>query len=313
MVVTRGDRRRSTIYFVGVQHEGSREVRWVVKRPAPEAQRLGITPPMSAAEQFGALQRLHDALAELDGRFAAPRPVALLPDFDALAMEWVGGASVWDLAVPHALWRPRALREGVRSSALALRHLHAIEPAGTDVVDVVEVERGAFSDSREALRSVISSSPERWFGPGAAGSVSAEVVLLHGDWAPENVLLDEDRVFLLDPELTERGWPERDLARFLLMLWDRPLFVTTGALRLSALRRDLTRTFLRTYYGGRPASPLLRPMVVREVAQRWAVRHQDAHRGGEAARAARQLLLRRYFGGVLDEVSHPRWPERAVR
>jgi aminoglycoside phosphotransferase (APT) family kinase protein len=314
VVVRRGLRRRSTIYFVGVHQGDGATPTIVVKCPSPEVERLGIRPPMTVQEQYAAVQRLHEFLAGSDTQFAAPRGVALLPEFDALAMEFVQGRSVWELVRPSAIWRQHELREGVRSGGLALRQLHTIEPTGSAPVDLAEVERTAFSDSRDALRGVDTLMRDGWFSPGAqpAGGVLGKVVLLHGDWAPENVMIGQDRVFCLDPELTDRGWPEYDLARFLLMLLDRSLFVTTGALGWSALRRDLIRTFLTAYYGGQAVSPLLRPLLVREVAQRWAVRHQEAQRGSAAARKARSLLLTRYFGGVLDEISDPRWVESAI-
>jgi hypothetical protein len=313
VVVRRGLRRRSTIYFVGVEHDGPATTSWVVKCPSPEAERLGIRPPMTAAEQYAALERLHDFLADRHERFVAPRPVALLPEFDALAMEFVEGRSLWDLVVPSALWSPDELRDGVRDAALALRHLHTIEPAGADDIDLNEVEEAAAHDSREALRFVEARIRDTWFRPGSQVRTTGQVVLLHGDWAPENVLLDREQVFLLDPELTDRGWPEYDLARFLLMLWDRSLFVTTGALRWSTLRHELTKIFLSSYYAGEPVSLLLRPLLLREVSQRWAVRHQEAQRGSAPARRARSLLLASYFGAVLDEVSDSSWPVAAVR
>lgn len=312
-VVRRGLRLRSTIYFVGARQGGTATTSWVVKCPSPEAARLGIRPPLSAADQYAAMERLYEFLAGGDTPFTAPRPVALLPEFDALAMEFVEGHSVWDLVVPSALHRPQQLRDGVRSAALALHHLHTIEPASAGLVDVAEVEETAASESIDALRSAQVRVRDTWFLPSAQGQAEGKTVLLHGDWAPENVLLDQDRVFLLDPELTDHDWPEHDLARFLLMLWDRSLFVVTGALGWSALRHDLTKIFLTNYYRVEPVSPLLRPLLLREISRRWTVRHEQAQRGSAPVLRARSLLLERYFSTVLDEVSNPRWPESVLR
>lgn len=299
-------RRRSSIYVVGVEDGGSVASSWVVKRPSAGAGRLGIRGPMDAAEQYAALQRLYNFLAAGDARFTAPRPVALLPELEALVMEFVEGRSVWDLAVPSALLRPAALREGVRTAALALRHLHTNQPRGTEPVDLVEVEAEAAATSREALRSIGVRAQDGWYRPSGQLSVSGKLVLLHGDWAPENVLLDDDRVYLLDPELTDYGWPEHDLARFLLMLWDRSIFVALGAApRVRQLRQDLTSVFLTTYYGSEPVSPLLRPLLLREVSQRWAVRHQGVDRSSALALPTRLLLIRYYFGGLVGEISDP--------
>lgn len=309
VVVRRDPRRRSTIYFVEVDHGDGATATIVVKRPSPQVERLGIRPPMTAEEQYAALQRLHRFLAGGDTPFAAPRGLALLAECGAFAMEFVQGRLVSDLVSPSAIWRWQELREGVRTGGLALRHLHTIEPAGSAPVDLADVERSAFIAARDALSGVDTPVRDGWFRPGVppTGGILGRVVLLHGDWAPENVMINQDRVFCLDPELSDRGWPEHDLARFLLMLLDRPLFVITGAMGWSALRRDLIRIFLTAYYGDQAMSPLLRPLLAREVAHRWAVRHQEAQRGSAAARKARSLLLARYFGSLLDEISGPRW------
>src|SRR3954451_12613883 len=166
VVVRRGLRRRSTIYFVGADQGDGTTPRIVVKCPSPEVVRLGIRPPMTAQEQYAAVQRLHDFLAGSDTRFAAPRGVALLPEFDALAMEFVQGHSVWELVRPSAIRRQSELREGVRSGGEALRQLHLIEPAGSAPVDMAEVERTAFAESRDALRGVDTPVRDDWFSPG---------------------------------------------------------------------------------------------------------------------------------------------------
>jgi hypothetical protein len=306
-VARRISRRRSEIYVVGVDDGGAVGSTWVVKRPTAGAGRLGIRTPMDAAEQYAALERLYNFLAAGNGWFAAPRPVALLAEFDALVMEFVEGHSVWDLAVPSALLRPAALREGVRLAALALRHLHTYQPRPAEPVDLVAVETEATAVSCEALRSIGIHLRDGWYHPSSQTDVIGKVVLLHGDWAPENVLLDHDQVFLLDPELTDFGWPEHDLARFLVMLWDRSMFVATKPLTVSSrLRHDLTSVFLTAYYAGDPVSPLLRPLLLREVSQRWAARHQGIEGHSALELGARALVLKHYFGGLVGELSDPR-------
>src|SRR3954452_2422979 len=144
VVVRRGLRRRSTIYFVGADQGEDTTPSIVVKCPSPEVVRLGIRPPMTAEEQYEAVQRLHDFLEGSDTRFAAPRGVALLPEFEALAMEFVQGRSVWELVRPSAIWHQHELRQGVRSGGLALRQRPLIEPAESAPADLAEVERTAF-------------------------------------------------------------------------------------------------------------------------------------------------------------------------
>ena len=312
VIVRRGVRRRSIIYYVGVRATPGVS-RWVVKCPATGVERLGIQPPAPAEDQFEALRRLHAFLAASGGRFASPRPVALLPEFSALAMEFAQGRSLWELVQPAALHRPQELLAGVREAALALRHLHSIEPPRAQLVDLRELENTVFEDSAAALRGAGLPVKDRWFTPGLRpSSAVTQVVLLHGDWAPENVLLAEDHVFLLDPELTDHGWAEHDLARFLLMLLDRSLFVATDTFgRSRRLRHEATSTFLTAYYGTAPVSPVLGPLLLRETARRWTVRHQDVVNGGRRLRRPRSRLLRGYFSRVLDEVSDPQWADSA--
>jgi aminoglycoside phosphotransferase (APT) family kinase protein len=308
VVVDRGLRRRSSLYFVAAAGDpGVR--RWVIKRPTPEAERLGMSPPMSAGEQHRALQRLHDFLVSRGGSVTAPRPVAVLPDLGALAMEYAPGQSLFELVRPGALRRPDELVSGVRSAGLALREMHAIEPSSAEQPDLRAVESSVRREASAALSQVGLPVDARWFARDAsATALPGRKVLLHGAWAPENVLLDGDQVVCLDPELTVRGWAEQDLARFLLMLLDRPVFVLTDSLgRGRALRHELISAFLTTYYGREPVSPVLRPLLEREVALRWVVRHQDVLDRRPPLRRARTALLHRYFRAVLDEISGPAW------
>ena len=308
VVVRRMVRRRSVLCFVG-SAAAPDTCLWVVKVPAVEVERLGMRPPMSGADQLAALQRLHDFLSRGDGRLSAPRPIGLLPELDALVMEYVEGRSLWELVGPRALHRPAELLAGVRAGAVALRHLHSIEPSRAIAADLGTLHRAVGEDSAEALRGAGLPVEDRWFAVGGdAGCATGCDVLLHGDWAPENVMLSGDRVMCLDPELTDRGWAEHDLARFLLMLLDRPLFVIGDRSRRGLrLRSAATSAFLAAYYGAEPVSPLLRPLLIREVSRRWAVRHQDLLQASPRLVRSRQWLLRRHFTALLDELSDPRW------
>lgn len=312
IIVRRMQRRRSSIYFVGLRDEAPLS-RWVVKNPAPEVERLGIRPPISAEQQYLALHRLYEFLAAAGGRFVAPRPVALLPGLDALVMEFAKGRSLWELARPGALWRSQELVAGVREAALALRHVHTIEPPRVEPLDLEALQQSAFEHSVAALDGAGLPLRKQWFTPDdRPGGASAATVLLHGDWAPENVLLADQHVYCLDPELTDHGWPEHDIARFLLMLLDRSLFVATHSLRRSQkLRSEVTSTFLTAYYGMAPVSAVLQPLLMQEMACRWAVRHQDVVSGSSGLRSARTRLLLNYFSTVLDEVSDPHWADFA--
>ena len=313
VVLRRMVRRRSVLYFVGSVADPE-TCRWVVKAPTVEAQRLGIRPPMSAADQLAAVQRLHEFLSHGDGRLGAPRPVGLLPEVDALVMECVDGRSLWELVGLRALLDPAALLAGVRASAVALRHLHGIAPTRVLTADLGALHRAVAADSAAALRGVGLQVQERWLPPAEdARPTPGCDVLLHGDWAPENVMLTGEGVMCLDPELTDRGWAEHDVARFLLMLLDRPVFlVSEQSIRGRRLRSAATAAFVSAYYGAQPVSPLLRPLLLREVSRRWAVRHSDLQGAAPRLFQARQWLLRRYFTALLDELGDPRWTAGAA-
>jgi Ser/Thr protein kinase RdoA (MazF antagonist) len=134
--------------------------------------------------------------------------------------------------------------------------------------------------------------------------VTGRRVVLHGDFVPENVLLSEGAVHCLDPDLTHRNWAEEDVARFVVMLCDAPLFVTAGMTPpVRALRQLAVSTFLQGYYGDEPVSPLLRPLMLSLVAARWRARHEDVTLRGARFPGARQALVRRHFRAFLDEVT----------
>lgn len=298
-------RRRSSLYFVGTA--GSEACRWVVKRPTSESQQGDLTSPLPADLQFSALTRLHDHLQRRGDGMSTPRPVALLPEIDAYVMEYVPGPTVTDLMRPRAVVDPSRLLAAVEAAGRLLQAVHALEPPKPDLIDLAELGRRSTSDAERVLRS--SSLPVRaaWFsGDVGSGSLPGSQVLLHGDYAPENVVLCPAGVACLEPDLARREWPEHDVVRFLLMLADAPLFVTgTEVPPVARLRRRAWEKFLDAYYGPSVRPETLRPLLLLSLAARWRTRHTDVSARGPRLGRARQLLLRRHFTRLLDEVSAP--------
>jgi hypothetical protein len=302
-------RRRSSLYFVGLA--GSRPAcRWVVKQPNSESHQEDLRSPLSAAGQFEALQRLHGHLRKSDGRVATPRPVAYVPELEAYVMEYVPGPTLTGLIRPGAVLRPDSLLQGVAGSAQVLHAVHSLESAEADLVDLPDLSRRALTRGRQLLETAGLPTRDRWFVPSAsADGATAWKVLLHGDFAPENIVLSPSGLCCLEPDLCERDWAEHDVVRFLLMLFDAPLFVAGVDIpSVQNLRRRAGATFLDAYYGEGPWSEVLRPLMVLGVAARWSTRHTDLAERRPRLRRARELLLRRYFGRLLDEVSSPVWP-----
>jgi aminoglycoside phosphotransferase (APT) family kinase protein len=298
-------RRRSSLYFVGIA--GDETCRWVVKRPTSESQQDDLTSPLPAPQQFKALQRLHAHLLRLDENMATPRPLALLPEIHAYVMEYVPGPTVTGLMRPRAVVDPDHLLDSVAVAGRLLQAVHALEPAKSDLIDLSRLHEHTSIRARQLLTAAGLPVRHHWLDAELVSTTTTgSEVVLHGDYAPENVVLSPTGVVCLEPDLAERGWPEHDVVRFLLMLADAPLFVTgTEVPAVRRLRRRASAQFLDSYYGGSSRPELLRHLMLLSLAARWSTRHTDVTRRNPRLRRARQLLLHRHFTRLLDEVSAP--------
>lgn len=302
-------RPRATLYFIGCP--GERTPRWVVKHPEPACRQQDLGSPPHALAQLEALVVLHDHLRTTSARITAPRPVALLPGVEALAREYVAGQTLSDLMSPDRVVGPEPVSLGVRRAAEALLVVHRVAPGITGAVDLTATLRRAGEQVRRHLGSAGLPCRDNWLllHEPRCNFVEPREVALHGDWVPENVVLSGEQVACLDPELIRRGWPERDVSRFLALLFEAPLFVTeVEGHAATRLRRRATVSFLRAYYGDRGVSQLLQPLLMADLAARWAMRDHDVVRRNPPGALGRRMLLRRHFDAVLDEVSVPGWP-----
>ena len=312
LVVRRRDvaRRRSSMYFVGTRDE--QQPRWVVKEPHPEVTQLGLRPPVPAADQLVALQRLHGHLRD-DEAFHCPMPLGLLAGHSAFAMTFVRGRPVSQAARSAPLGsRGSDLMFGMHCAAMALQRVHGVDAVTERVLDIDE-EQSLLESARTTLEGCAVHPDDAWFQPRLAGPVRARELTLHGDWAPENVLVGPEGVHILDPELAVRGLPEQDLARFLVMLFDPPVFTVAG--RLSSVRRgrrNAARTFLQSFGLSSDDAAVLRPVLVNAICARWAVREgymrAESHRAGGELLRTRRALVRAHFASLLDEVTTS-WPQ----
>jgi len=128
-------------------------------------------------------------------------------------------------------------------------------------------------------------------------------VLLHGDFAPENLVFSADQVYCLDADLLDRGPEDLDVVRFLTMLYDAPFFITGSGVRVvSRLRVRTGAAFLRAYYGD--VVPVVTWWALIEgIASRWAMRHADCVARQPAFTSTRLALLDRHFSSILDELA----------
>lgn len=311
-------RRRSSLFFLGLPDDGAPGAadccRWVVKQPHSDSRQHDLASPLSAEDQFRALRRLHAHLEASDGVVSVPRPVGFVPGLSAYVMEYVHGPTVMALIGPAAVVRPAPLLEGVRACAAVLRAVHSLEPAVEEVLDLSELAARTSTRAPGLLRDAGLPVRQGWFEGHvpAATTANGSKVLLHGDFAPENVVLADSGLFCLDADLADKDWAENDVVRFLVMLFDAPLFVTGADLPpVRSLRRRSARAFLGAYYGDRPWPASLRPLMLDAVAARWSTRHTDVTQRSPRLGRSRQLLLRRHFSTVLDEISSPGWPSRS--
>ena len=310
VVVTQVTHRgRSSIYFLGTAGQPATP-RWVVKRPNPDRTQLDLSSPMTVDAQWQAVRLLHARLRDTGAPVSTPRPIAYVPDVDAFVMEFASGPTLFDLLKVSLVLQRESLLESYGRGGKALRALHAVDAGPEETFEMVEFTGPLEDEARATLAEAGLAAQDHWFAH-ALGPGIGRRVLLHGDWAPENVLLENGTVQLLDPELVTRSWPEHDVARFIVMMSDARLFVMALDLPpFPAVRRQAVAAFLTGYYGDQPVPSTLRPLVVRGLATRWAKRYVDVTSRKPRTLRARQWLLRRHFNAMLDEVADPDWPTR---
>lgn len=305
-------RRRSALYFAGLG-DVPRPYRWVVKQPYVDRRQEDLTSPLAAAEQFEALERLHAHLLAHGDGIAAPRPVAMLPELGGYVMEFVPGASVRDLVTARALLDPEPLLLGIDAAARVLHAVHSLEPAQPEVVDVTDL-RAATARHAPGLLSGTGVAADGLFSYDTPPAPETDVdgcVVLHGDFAPENTLVADSGVYCIDADLASKGPAAVDVARFVTMLFEVPLFLRGADVpQIQELRRRAAVRFLDGYYRGGRGPSSLQPMVLLLLASRCRTRHADLADRGLRLAALRRSVLRRHFGKVLREVAEPGWPHR---
>jgi aminoglycoside phosphotransferase (APT) family kinase protein len=303
VVLSSQSRRRSDLWFMGLP--GERGPKWVVKRPRTDSRQGDLRPPLSSQQQFAALVRLSEHVLATGSALRTPAPVALLPDIDAFAMRFVQGRHVAGLIRATAVRAPGPLLAGVAAAADALRVVHALPPPQKEL-STPEGPLEASSDrlDRAATPSLAPRAQPSAEIPSPLPGRRTRTVVIHGDFAPENIMLAGPTVYCLEPGLTDCGPPEIDVVRFLTMLYDAPMFILCAwNPAVQRLRRRAAATFLAAYLGDEPVSPMLQQSLRESLASRWATRHDDVVERDPSLRGARIWLLRKYFSALLQEKS----------
>jgi aminoglycoside phosphotransferase (APT) family kinase protein len=297
---------RSVIYFVGIGRLRRRRTKWVVKRPDVSSGQQDLSAPASAETEFASLVRLAQHFSPLEPRLRVPRPVALLPEIGAFAMEAIQGRDISALVQAGTLVDTRRLLAAVAEAAEFLRHLHWIEPPSEQVVDLraqadALLEYGDLVLARYGLALPDELAQTLRAVPGRR--VRARICRLHGDFAPVNILIDKKgNAVGIDVALDRMGLPEHDLARFLVMLGSERLFIAGDHLAsVRAVRRRAEATLLRTYYGEAGPPLLLELQLIEGLCRRWIRRHVTRLENRPSLRGARRRMVDAHFRRLLDE------------
>lgn len=285
---------RSNIYVVGLSAPGQRGPRWLVKQPNPSWSQDDVANPLSAQQEFEALGRLHEHFTTLGVPFRAPEPVALLPDVDAVVMEFVDGTTVKDLLHYGSLLGPARLLDGLAASGTFLRHLHSLEPLPDVEVDLADLAHDVLAVAEEKLGPLgldLPGSVRRTLLQVPGERVRSRQVRLHGDFGPANILLARDGSTVgLDASLEAVGVPEDDLVRYVAL--------TSGIIRLApelavpplaVVRRRMETRLLEAYYGTTTWPALFELKYLHQLCRRWCRLRELAAQNESSARLAVKL------------------------
>jgi hypothetical protein len=158
-------------------------------------------------------------------RASVPRPLAVVPEWRAWLQTWVPGETVWDALLLDPPERATALAAGIAEALWALHRA----PVAVDRVHDSDAELAILE---RRLRQVAERHPA-WLERIeavldacrmlAARVRARPVVILHRDFYPDQILVDGERLHLLDLDLCARGDPALDLGNFVAHLQERAL------------------------------------------------------------------------------------------
>ena len=270
---------RSTLYFVG--DVGTSVPRWVVKQTYPAAA-IGSVPTLPAAAELRALALLQ---SWQDVGTPVVRPVGVLSDIDALALEFVEGRLVGTHIAAHP---GRRVPGTLQVFEAAGRYLRRVHNAGSD--GEIEV------DLAEEASLVLRRSPSR--------QVHVRRALLYGDFVPVNLIATpSNQIVGIDPALQEVGLPEEDAARFVTFLVSNTRLIP--GLVLPSVRRtgrELQEAFLTGWSGQPTPSTLLELRLLDALTLRW-IRRRELTRLREAPARARRHVMDRFMESLMVKVA----------
>ena len=292
---------RSTLHRIADRATGEQ---YLVKVPIVVSGWVDTHDVLPPAAQFEALERAYRWQSEED-RHAVVRPVAMLPEHDAFAMEWSPGRTVLQ-TLDRAPIDPRAARAAVRAAGDFLRRFHrhgwvAEEQVALDgpVQEIRDLVAGPLREAGLQLPAPVTAALDRLGGRSAVQTRA----LLHGDYVPSNLILrSAEEVVMIDPLLSDVGPTADDLARFLTVLSSNTAFLPGVVLPpVRRLRRSLEAAF-REAYGVGDLDELLELRLLRQHLLRWLRRRENSRlRGAAPLLAARNRLIDRHMRALVLE------------
>ncbi len=227
--------------------------------------------------QYRALVRCNQAVQH-QPLLRAPTALAFLPDENAILMDWLTAPSLRSV-----LWRkfaaPHKGLELVTAAAKWLRAFHELsgiklEPVtGNKLASKLSTQMARKPDAMTALEEdpAFQTALNSFFDAASNACGNAAHALLHGDFTPTNLLVDDAGIIGMDMWGARRAPVYEDIARMLAYLG----IVSPFAVSLSPLSPDnkLIQTFARGYGGDifDPQSPHLPIILLYQQLRRWLV------------------------------------------
>lgn len=279
----------------------------VVKVPVVVSGWVDTEDVLPPAAQYEALERAYGWQAEED-RHAVVRPIGMLPEHDAFAMDWASGRTVLQ-AIHRSPLDPAGARAAIRGAGDFLQRFHRHGLAGEtevplagpaqEVLDLIQgpLRQAGLRPPRAVVESVRRARDR---------TAPQRQVLLHGDYVPSNLILKGDgavdEVVMIDPLLAHTGPAVDDVARFLTVLSSPSVFLPGVVLApVRRLRQGLEREFL-TAYGLDEPSALLELRLLKQHLLRWLRRRENSRlRGLAPLMAARGRLIDLHMRALLRE------------
>ena len=309
----------STIFFFEAKlaHDSRRFV--AKKITHPPINRSVTQRSNQAVVEYGVLQRLQEAFSSLQG-LGVPRPTLLLPEYEAYVMEYVEGEMLVNCfnAVKHLQpWRTFHQLAGRYSQVGEwLRHFQRFTMAGLRGVEGLDevwerctlvAERIDTNKSPRLPKNFAASVLTRLdelrlqIKPGSIPCCG-----WHHDFGPWNMIVDKDRLTVIDFLGYSIGPVVLDPLKVLISLHDEAVYVTNSTGRIRTLRER----FLAGY------APLPRAsaeaVLMCEALYRLSsvVASLGAKNERPDRQLARRVILKRHVKWLYDEgIRSSSWPE----